>query len=93
VPCKSHGGVLIAGNHLTNTTGWGIEVCAPNGEVRDNVIDTPMGVAIACSPGLSIHDNVITNASEPFIKDGGYCGGETVGVNSVNGVEMNGSGF
>jgi hypothetical protein len=91
VPCRSDGGIVISGNVIASSTGgWGIEVCTPNAVVQGNTSNGP--IAIACSPGLQVNGNVITG-NESFIKDGGYCGGETVGTNTVNGASVTGSGF
>jgi parallel beta-helix repeat protein len=76
-------GTEIAYN-TTSISGWGIEAMAPRGSVHDNNVNNDTGIAIACSPGMQVYDNIM-QTSTAFLKDGGYCGGETIGPNRVNG--------
>ncbi len=84
-------GSIIANNH-TSVSSWGIEAMLPRGAVYNNNVQNETGIIIACSPGMQVHDNSI-EASTPFLRDGGYCGGESVLTNRVNGIPTIGTGL
>ena len=76
-----------------STCNIGIEANGTNSFFEDNTIDGfYTNIAISCATGTSFSGNVMNNAGKwgPFDKDGGYCGGEIIGPNTINGVVMTG---
>ncbi len=62
-------------------------------QFEDNTIDGfYTNIAISCATGTTFSGNVMNDAGMwgPFDKDGGYCGGEIIGTNTINGVMMTG---
>ncbi len=88
----THGsGTVVSGNTLDGSAiaqEPGIEFMGTSSTVKDNTI-TGFGtsVSIACSTGTVFSGNTLSKVGKygAFSKDGGYCGGETIGVNTVDG--------
>jgi len=76
-----------------STCNIGIEANGTDSFFEDNTIDGFYNnIAISCATGTTFSGNVMNDAGMwgPFMKDGGYCGGEIIGTNTINGVMMTG---
>jgi hypothetical protein len=86
----------IWGNNLHDNN-WAIEGGNGGGQptkltISQNILTRDnWGIGPSHCPGTVIEGNTMTWVKQPFIKDGGYDGTEWVGLNTINGAQVNGA--
>lgn len=78
----------VYGNNVTvvaGAFGTGIEIQGVKTVQSNTISQGNYGITISCVSNSAILSNTFTSNANPFGQDGGYCHGEWIGTNTING--------